>query len=120
MVLVTFEEAINEGNVHLYESVFKEYNPNGCPPRGTFFVREKATDFGIVRDLFDKGHECGVGSFNGSVPKGQEAWKNSVKVKFYLFFYFILFYFIYLFIHLFIHSFIQLRGRASAHSTMGC
>ncbi|XP_041373949.1 chitin deacetylase 1-like [Gigantopelta aegis] len=79
MVLVTFEEAVNEDDVPLYESIFKQGNPNGCPPRGTFFVKHKSTDYEIVRALFDKGHEFGAESINGIVPTTEEEWRRNLK-----------------------------------------
>ena len=58
IVLITFDDAVNDLNNEIYEDVFEgRYNPNGCPIRGTFYVSHEWTDYGQVQNLYTKGHE---------------------------------------------------------------
>ena len=59
MVLLTFDDQINEHNIAYYDALFakKRINPNGCPIEGTFFVSNNATDYNIVANLWKRGHE---------------------------------------------------------------
>ena len=79
MILLTFDGAINDVNLPLYEEIFetistssiigingkrngnhnnrKRNNPNGCPIRGTYFVSHEWTDYGQVQTLYSRGHE---------------------------------------------------------------
>ncbi|XP_067679929.1 chitin deacetylase 7-like [Haliotis asinina] len=76
VVLVTFEDAVNEVNADIYRSLFTDTNPNGCPVRGTFFIKDLDTNYDIVRDLFDDGHEIGANSLDGSYPTNEEDWRT--------------------------------------------
>lgn len=53
-------------------------NPNSCPGVGSFYVRETDTDFDIVRQLFDNGHEIGVTTVDGTLPQTDLEWRNSL------------------------------------------
>ena len=62
MIMLTFDDAVNDVNFPLYEDIFhdnnrKRLNPNGCPIRGTFFVSHEWTDYGAVQTLYSRGHE---------------------------------------------------------------
>lgn len=77
MVVVSFQNSLNAGNVDLYKSLFSGVtNPNGCPARGSFYIQEKWTDFTLVYGLYKQGHEIGIHSLNGSTPKD---WKGMYK-----------------------------------------
>ena len=59
-MLLTFDDAVNEYNSHLYDDLFgngKRVNPNGCPISATFYVSHDWTDYVVVRDLYAAGHE---------------------------------------------------------------
>ena len=62
MVTLTFNGAINQDNIWIYQDIFKEerLNPNGCQIKGTFFVSHKYTNYSAVQELHRKGHEIGV------------------------------------------------------------
>lgn len=59
MVLLTFDDAVNDLNWELYEELFNSgrKNPNGCPPLGTFYVSHEWTDYSQVQTLYARGHE---------------------------------------------------------------
>ena len=59
IVMVTFDDAVNGENIALINRFFQpnRTNPNGCPITGTFFVSNDWTDYRLVGDLYQKGHE---------------------------------------------------------------
>lgn len=58
IVLITFDDAVNDLNYELYSEIFDDRrNPNGCPILGTFYVSHEWTDYGMVQTLYSKGHE---------------------------------------------------------------
>ncbi|XP_054929132.1 uncharacterized protein [Dermacentor andersoni] len=59
VVLLTFDDAVNDLNFDHYTEIFDtgRRNPNGCPIRGTFYVSHEWTDYGQVQTLYSKGHE---------------------------------------------------------------
>lgn len=80
IVVVSFENNINSGNVDLYRSLFAEVkNPNGCEGKGSFYIEDDGTDYEIVKDLFDNGHEIGIHSLDGTTPKDNNAWLEMYK-----------------------------------------
>jgi len=63
MVTITFDDAINNNNIALYDEIFKDrYNPNGCTIKGTFFVSHKYTNYSAVQDMHRLGHEIAAHS----------------------------------------------------------
>ncbi|GAV02041.1 hypothetical protein RvY_12654 [Ramazzottius varieornatus] len=66
IVMVTFDDAINGGNIDFLNRVFAENrtNPNGCPVTGTFFLSNAWTDYNIVREVYQKGHEIATHSLS--------------------------------------------------------
>lgn len=79
VVLITFEYALNAGNVDFYTSLFEgTKNPNGCPAVGTFYVQKTSSDMGLVKGLADIGHEIGVTSVDGTSPETTEEWRGSI------------------------------------------
>ena len=72
MITITFNGAVNDENVRVYDRLFHEerLNPNGCTAKGTFFVSHKYTNYSAVQELHRKGHEIGVFSItNEDDPK---------------------------------------------------
>ena len=62
MIVITFENAINEWTYSVYENILREdrKNPNGCPIKATFFVSHEWTDYSNVQNLYSRGHEIDV------------------------------------------------------------
>ena len=59
LVLLTFDDAVNDLNKELYRDLFEKgrLNPNGCPIAATFYVSHEWTDYGQVQSLYADGHE---------------------------------------------------------------
>lgn len=59
MVLITFDDAVNDLNRMYYEELFEKgrVNPNGCPISATFYVSHEWTDYSQVQNLYADGHE---------------------------------------------------------------
>lgn len=59
MVLITFDDAVNDLNKVTYADLFEQgrKNPNGCPISGTFYVSHEWTDYSQVQNLYSDGHE---------------------------------------------------------------
>ena len=59
LVMITFDDSVNDLNRDLYKEIFKDYrlNPNGCPISATFYVSHEWTDYAQVQNLYASGHE---------------------------------------------------------------
>ncbi|XP_014470656.1 PREDICTED: uncharacterized protein LOC106742321 isoform X1 [Dinoponera quadriceps] len=59
IVLLTFDDAVNDLNRPLYSDLFENgrKNPNGCPISATFYVSHEWTDYSQVQNLYADGHE---------------------------------------------------------------
>lgn len=59
LVLLTFDDAVNDLNKELYADLFEtgRLNPNGCPIAATFYVSHEWTDYSQVQNLYADGHE---------------------------------------------------------------
>lgn len=59
MIVLTFDDAVNDLNWALYERLFfkDRRNPNGCPILSTFYVSHEWTDYSKVQNLYARGHE---------------------------------------------------------------
>lgn len=64
MVILTFDDAVNNENWEIYQKVFMENrtNGNGCSIRGTFFLSHEYTNYRDVQKLWNDGHEIAVHS----------------------------------------------------------
>lgn len=64
MITITFDDAVNNNNIDIYDRIFREgrNNPNGCQIKGTFFVSHKYTNYSAVQELHRKGHEIAAHS----------------------------------------------------------
>ncbi|XP_015919228.2 myb-like protein U isoform X2 [Parasteatoda tepidariorum] len=70
IVLITFDDAVNDLNYELYGEIFNNRkNPNGCPILGTFYVSHEWTDYGMVQTLYSNGHEMASHSITHSHPE---------------------------------------------------
>jgi len=68
LVMLTFDDSINDLNQRLYESIFHPIrrNPNGCPISSTFYVSHEWTDYGHVQNMYSDGHEIASHSISHS------------------------------------------------------
>ena len=58
MILLTFDDGVNVLNYADYERLlFNRENPNGCPVKATYFVSHDYTNYTLVNDLYNRGHE---------------------------------------------------------------
>lgn len=59
IVLLTFDDSVNDLNKQLYQDLFERgrVNPNGCPIAATFYVSHEWTDYSQVQNLYSDGHE---------------------------------------------------------------
>lgn len=59
IVLLTFDDSVNDLNKQLYADLFNKgrVNPNGCPISATFYVSHEWTDYSQVQNLYSEGHE---------------------------------------------------------------
>lgn len=59
IVLLTFDDAINDLNRQLYVDLFENgrKNPNGCPISASFYVSHEWTDYSQVQNMYADGHE---------------------------------------------------------------
>ena len=72
MITFTFNGAVNDENVRVYDRLFhgERLNPKECTAKATFFVSHKYTNYSAVQELHRKGHEIGVFSItNEDDPK---------------------------------------------------
>eukprot|EP00093_Oithona_nana_P007656 07656.XXX_165687_149673_1 [CDS] Oithona nana genome sequencing. len=68
LVILTFDDSVNDLNRDLYKEIFRHYrvNPNGCPISSTFFVSHEWTDYSQVQNLYASGHEIASHSISHS------------------------------------------------------
>lgn len=57
MIMISFDDAVNNNNIEIYNKLFKEgrNNPNGCSIKSTFFISHKYTNYSAVQELHRKG-----------------------------------------------------------------
>jgi len=80
MVMVTFDDAINNNNIDLYAEIFNKQrrNPNGCDIKATFFVSHKYTNYSAVSEMHRLGHE--IASHSITHNEDESFWSDgSVK-----------------------------------------
>ncbi|XP_018015601.1 mucin-17 [Hyalella azteca] len=68
MVLLTFDDSVNDLNKELYQDLFERgrTNPNGCPIAATFYISHEWTDYSQVQNLYADGHEIASHSITHS------------------------------------------------------
>ncbi|XP_064100607.1 mucin-2-like isoform X11 [Macrobrachium nipponense] len=68
MVLLTFDDSVNDLNKGLYTELFENgrKNPNGCPIVSTMYVSHEWTDYSQVQNLYADGHEMASHSIQHS------------------------------------------------------
>merc|ERR1711978_552805 len=77
MVTITFDDAINNNNIDLYDEIFNRQrrNPNGCDIKATFFVSHKYTNYSAVQNMHRMGHEIAAHSITHNDDEG--FWSNA-------------------------------------------
>ncbi|XP_069702425.1 nuclear pore complex protein DDB_G0274915-like isoform X3 [Periplaneta americana] len=82
IVLLTFDDAINDLNKGLYQDIFEKgrTNPNGCPITATFYVSHEWTDYSQVQNLYSDGHEMASHSISHSFGEqfSQKKWTKEI------------------------------------------
>ncbi|ERL91301.1 hypothetical protein D910_08634 [Dendroctonus ponderosae] len=81
MVLVTFEDSINDENIDFYKQIFsgKYLNPNNCPIAATFFVSHQYNNYFFTQKLWNHGHEIAVHSISHKLP--EEWWAENATIE---------------------------------------
>ncbi|KAI4463980.1 chitin deacetylase-like 4 [Holotrichia oblita] len=79
MILMTFDGAVNLNNYDHYRKVFnrKRLNPNGCAIKGTFFISHEYSNYHMIQQLANDGHEIATETVSlqqGLQDKGYEEW----------------------------------------------
>ncbi|KAB7498765.1 hypothetical protein Anas_06332 [Armadillidium nasatum] len=79
MIMITFDDAVNNNNVDLYTYLFnnERKNPNGCSIKSTFFVSHKYTNYSAVQELYRQGHEIAVHSISHN--DSESFWTEATK-----------------------------------------
>lgn len=64
MIMITFDDAINNNNIELYNTMFdgSRKNPNGCDIKASFFVSHQYCNYSAVQEIHRQGHEIAVHS----------------------------------------------------------
>ncbi|KAG6446698.1 hypothetical protein O3G_MSEX004578 [Manduca sexta] len=82
MVLITFDDAVNDLNKIYYEELLQKgrVNPNGCPITATFYVSHEWTDYSQVQNLYADGHEFASHTISHSFGEqfSQKKWNREV------------------------------------------
>ncbi|KAK2582761.1 hypothetical protein KPH14_005028 [Odynerus spinipes] len=82
IVLLTFDDAVNDLNKPLYGDLFENgrKNPNGCPITATFYVSHEWTDYSQVQNLYADGHEMASHTVSHSFGEqfSQRKWSREV------------------------------------------
>ena len=72
LVVLTFDDSVNDLNRILYEELFdrkNRVNPNGCPILATFYISHEWTDYAQVQNLYADGHEVASHSISHRYKK---------------------------------------------------
>ncbi|XP_073957753.1 chitin deacetylase-like 5 isoform X6 [Choristoneura fumiferana] len=82
IVLLTFDDSVNDLNKVLYADLFEKgrVNPNGCPISATFYVSHEWTDYSQVQNLYAAGHEMASHTISHSFGEqfSQKKWNREV------------------------------------------
>ena len=80
MVMLTFDDAVNEQVNDYYDKLFSKprLNPNGCPISATFYLSHNWTNYDMVRDLYASGHEIASHTVTHRLP---QSWWTHASLK---------------------------------------
>ncbi|CAG0915709.1 unnamed protein product [Notodromas monacha] len=83
VVLLTFDDAVNDLNKELFQDLFERgrVNPNGCPIQATFYVSHEWTDYSQVQNLYADGHEIASHTISHSFGENfsEKRWAQEVE-----------------------------------------
>lgn len=75
MIMLTFDDAVNEANYYNFRKLLDDkYNPGGCPVLSTFYVSHEYTDYQMVQELYAAGHEIASHSISHRQPAAWWEW----------------------------------------------
>ncbi|CAH2244914.1 chitin deacetylase 8-like [Pararge aegeria] len=75
-VLLTFDDGVNVNNIILYRQLLRNrVNSNRCRAAATFFVTHEYTDYTLVNELYNEGHEIALHSISHQVS--MEYWRDA-------------------------------------------
>lgn len=58
LVFLTFDDSLSDWMISTYSRIFdNRLNPDGCPIAGTFYVTHENSDYRLVNEFYNKGHE---------------------------------------------------------------
>ena len=66
-ITLTFDDSVNSGVMPIIDRAINEakiFNPNGCPLSSTYFISTQYTDFVMVQQLYNMGHEIALHTMN--------------------------------------------------------
>jgi len=77
MITITFDDAVNNNNIELYDEIFdgKRKNPNGCQIKATYFLSHKYANYSAVQELHRRGHE--IASHSITHNDDENFWSNA-------------------------------------------
>jgi len=80
MIILSFDDAVNNNNFPVYESIFKgsRVNPNGCSIKGTFFINNQFTNYSMVEALANAGNEIATHSMTHN-SDDEDYWTDGSK-----------------------------------------
>uniref|UniRef100_T1JA58 NodB homology domain-containing protein n=1 Tax=Strigamia maritima TaxID=126957 RepID=T1JA58_STRMM len=81
MILLTFDDSVNEVNYEFYNNLLKNRkNPNNCPVTATFFVSHEWSDYSTIQNLYSQGHEMASHSIShGDGAKySRKKWEEEI------------------------------------------
>lgn len=74
-VLLTFDDAVTVGNFPYYQQAFVgRRNRDGCPAAATYFVSHEYTNYQMVNQLYNQGHEIALHSITHNTTTGY--WRD--------------------------------------------
>jgi len=81
MIMLTFDDAINDNNLEIYEQIFDGglKNPNGCDVKATFFVSHEYNNYSMVQELHRRGHEMAAHSITHD--NEESYWDNGTELN---------------------------------------
>lgn len=81
MVMLMFDGAVNLNNYPLYDALLKLKHKNGCPIRGTFFVKNDYNNYAMVEQLYYRGNEIAVNSVTGRnlMHENITVWREEIE-----------------------------------------
>lgn len=65
MVLLTFDDDVNDVNMAYYRQLYDKLSAgNGCPVGVTYYVSHEYNDYSLLHELYLRGHDISVHSIS--------------------------------------------------------